>query len=419
MGRVSTQTFSPSDSQADLVSKLNYNFNELVGSYGGTLGDKGPTGERGAIGLRGPAGSTGYQGKRGSRWFAGSDSPTGPAVNYGDYWIDLTGNCYKFSSSGWGLVTSLRTDPALFKFVDQPIGPSGSTGGSVLVMDQINPDGYSLVFADNDPASTNNLNPQGAKFVISTDPDVSGSYLMEFTKGDQDIAGSTGATSDSVKHPIFSWYGPAEEGNLNFSIPGANTFDLLYFDYGGGTGAIRTTLTLDAGSKDITFGEGGSLGGAYFVSSDRQNWITSGSITLRCGISGLSTYGISDSAQSFDLDLNVATFGRSSLDHLYQISLTPSVSDNTGYVRVYRDSNSTTSAEVAVPFVNKVYLNPAYFPNLSDSSSTRFFLVRSTLQSGSVGSLECFSARENGKIYTKKTSERYYNLTTAEFTYGS
>jgi hypothetical protein len=188
MGRVSTQTFSPSDSQSDLVSKLNYNFNELVGSYGGTLADEGPTGERGAIGLRGPAGSTGYQGKRGSRWFAGSDSPTGPSVNYGDYWIDLTGNCYKFSSSGWGLVTSLRVDPALFMLVDAGTGPGGVTGGIVLTMDQDNPEKYSLVFADDNPGSLSNLNPEGAKFVISSNPDISGSYLLEFSRGDLDLS---------------------------------------------------------------------------------------------------------------------------------------------------------------------------------------------------------------------------------------
>lgn len=415
MGRVGIQTFNPSDSQSDLVEKLNHNFNELMGSYGGTLADRGPTGEIGPIGVRGSAGPTGYQGKRGSRWFAGSDSPTGPDVNYGDYWIDLTGNCYKFSSAGWGLITSLRTDPALFKFVDQPIGPSGSTGGSVIVMDQTNPDGYSLVFADNDTDSTNNLNPQGAKFVISTDPDVSGSYLMEFTRGDQDIAGSTGATADSVLHPFFSWYGPADEGNLNFSLTDTGSFHVFYFDYGGGTGAVRTMLKLDSGSGDMVFGEGGNIGGAYFISSDRQNWISSGSITLSCDD---GYYSITAFNSSIDINTDYAVLGRSTLAHLYQVNLTPSVSDNTGYVRVNRNSNSTGSTEISVPFVNKVYLNPGDSSNYGDSSY-RFFLIRSTAQSGSVGGLTCFSARENGKIYTEKTSERYYNLTTAEFTLGS
>jgi hypothetical protein len=415
MGRVGIQTFNPSDSQSDLVEKLNHNFNELMGSYGGTLADRGPTGEIGPIGVRGSAGPTGYQGKRGSRWFAGSNSPTGPDVNYGDYWIDLTGNCYKFSSSGWGLVTSLRTDPALFKFVDQPIGPSGSTGGSVIVMDQTNPDGYSLVFADNDPDSTNNLNPQGAKFVISTDPDVSGSYLMEFTRGDQDIAGSTGATADSVLHPSFSWYGSASEGNLNFTFPEDSNSNFLYFDYGGGTGAIRTTLTIDTGNNDIIIGEGDSSGGGYFASPDRQNWIVSGSMTLKC-ITG--SYGLSDLGASISITSNSTVLGVSTLAHLYQVNLTPSVSDNTGYVRVNRNSNSTGSTEISVPFVNKVYLNPGDSSNYGESSS-RFFLIRSTTQSGSAGGLTCFSARENGKIYTEKTSERYYNLTTAEFTLGS
>ena len=412
MGRVSTQTFNPSDSQSDLISKLNYNFNELVGSYGGTLADKGSTGERGVIGLRGPAGSTGYQGKRGSRWFAGPSGPTGPDINYGDYWIDLGGDCYKFSSSGWEFVTSLRVDPALFRLVDAGTGPGGVTGGVVLTMDQNNPEKYSFVFADDNPGSVNNLNPEGAKFVISSNPDISGAYLLEFSRGDLDTLGSTGSTSDSVLHPSFSWYGDSSQANLNFSVPN----NILFCDYGGGTGAFRTTLVIDSGNSDIQVGnESDSVSGTYFISSDMQNWSAGGNVFIESE----DGYNYSITAiGSIDISYSnfYAYFGSST--HEYTINLTPLASNTLGYVRIYRNTNSSTVNEYSVPFLSKIYLNPSVLTNYGSLSS---FLcrIRSTSQSGSAGALNCLYVTENGKIYTEKTSERYYNLTTPQFTLGS
>jgi hypothetical protein len=413
MGRVNIQTFSPSDSQSDLISKLNYNFNELVGSYGGTLADKGPTGERGFIGLRGPVGSTGYQGKRGSRWFAGPSGPTGPDINYGDYWIDLVGDCYKFSTSGWEFVTSLRVDPALFRFVDAGTGPGGATGGSVITMDQANPERYSLVFADDDPGSVNNLNPEGAKFVISTNTDVSGSYLLEFTRGDQDTAGSTGSTSDGVRHPFFSWYGSQSSANLNFGVPGED----FYVDYGGGTGAFRTSLTLDAGNGDIVTGEELDLsggGGSSIQSADLQNWTAQGNISMIAPNASLiaSLGGITLTSSS------TASFGFLGSGNSYDFRVYPVVPQGSGYVVIRRNSNSATTFEYSVPFLNKIYLNSSDLDSYN-SLSRSLFGVNSTFSSGSPGTLECMLVRENGVIYTEKTSERYYNLTTAEFTLGS
>ena len=413
MGRVSTQTFNPSDSQSDLISKLNYNFNELVGSYGGTLADKGPTGERGVIGLRGPVGSTGYQGKRGSRWFAGPSGPTGPDVNYGDYWIGLSGDCYKFSTSGWEFVTLLRVDPALFRRVDAGTGASGATGGVVITMDQTNPERYSFVFADDNPGAVNNLNPEGAKFVISTNPDVSGAYLLEFSRGDLDTPGSTGSTSDFVRHPSFSWYGDSSQANLDFNIPNSP----LYINYGGGSGAFRTLAVIDSGESDIIIGNSSDqVSGSYFISSDMQNWIVSGNVYF--GTIGDSSYEItSNSSFTINRTSNLAYFGSANTNR-YTINLTPLSPNNLGYVRIFRNTNSNTSAEYSVPFLSKIYLNPSVLTNYGTLSS---FLcrIRSTNQSGAVGSLNCLYVTENGKIYTEKTSERYYNLTTAELPIGS
>ena len=410
MGRVSTQTFSPSDSQSDLVSKLNYNFNELVGSYGGTLADKGSTGERGVIGLRGPAGSTGYQGKRGSRWFAGPSGPTGPDINYGDYWIDLGGDCYKFSSSGWEFVTSLRVDPALFRLVDAGTGPNGVTGGIVLTMDQANPERYSLVFADDDPGSVGNLNPEGAKFVISTNTDVSGSYLLEFSKSNLDTAGPTGSITEFAGHPSFQWYGEGSRANLNFNLPSG----FSYFGYGGGTGAFRTNLILDSGESDFNIGTESNLSSIIiFRSADMQNWSAPGGISWKSS-KGYQLY-VDNSIEISRINLR-SIFGSST--HDYTFNLTPAFANNSGYVRISRNTGNISAFEFIVPFLSKIYLDSSVLTNYSTLSS---FLcrIRSTSQSGSVGVLNCLYVTENGKIYTEKTSERYYNLTTPELPIGS
>ena len=89
MSRLNLQTFYPADPQSDLVSKLNQNFNQMSNAMGGTLGDQGPTGERGTIGHAGPAGATGETGRRGSRWFVQTAGPTGLDVNTGDFWLDV------------------------------------------------------------------------------------------------------------------------------------------------------------------------------------------------------------------------------------------------------------------------------------------------------------------------------------------
>lgn len=63
----------PSDSQAQLADKINYNLNQLL-RLG--LGEQGEQGEQGPIGMTGPIGPIGPTGTRGSLWFSGEyDSP--------------------------------------------------------------------------------------------------------------------------------------------------------------------------------------------------------------------------------------------------------------------------------------------------------------------------------------------------------
>ena len=146
-----------------------------------------------------------------------------------------------------------------------------------------------------------------------------------------------------------------------------------------------------------------------------QNWLVTGNVLFEA--LGNTNYSI-----FFPDSINIsyssyyAYFGSSS--HGYTVNLTPLASNSSGYVRIYRNINSNTGDEYSVPFLSKIYLNSSVLTNYGTLSS---FLCRiiSTYGSGSVGNLNCLSVSENGKIYTEKTSERYYNLTTPELPIGS
>jgi hypothetical protein len=386
MSRLNLQSFSSSDSQSDLVSKLNTNFNQVVNSFGGTLGDQGPTGERGNIGLRGPAGATGNMGRRGTRWFVQSNGPTGPDVNTGDYWLDANADCYIYQSSGWNIVGSLKRDQDLFKTVENVVGPAGITSGVVTALNQLDPSDFGFVVADDQPEQAGNLNPEGAKFVISSNPSVSTGYPLEFSRLDKDTFGSTGSIDDTVKHPFFTW-----ETGLDLSLQAPN--GSIKIDFGGGaagSASINTVndVTLEARTGSITFGN--------------QQVTASGNIIINAASGKLLVSGtyisISAVESNFGVDLTDA----------FNFNLTPSVSSTTGYFNVTKNAGDGSSVYSYAQPVMRVTRLFNYGANLYSSASAVNLGKFTSAGSGTV-----LEIRANGKIYTKKTSERYYNNTTS------
>jgi hypothetical protein len=59
MASPSIVSLNLTDSQQEIVSKLNLNFEEISSANGGVQGPMGPTGATGQIGAIGPIGSTG------------------------------------------------------------------------------------------------------------------------------------------------------------------------------------------------------------------------------------------------------------------------------------------------------------------------------------------------------------------------
>ena len=386
MSRLNLQTFYPADPQSDLVSKLNQNFNQMSNAMGGTLGDQGPTGERGTIGHAGPAGSTGETGRRGSRWFVQVSGPTGLDVNTGDFWMDANADCYIYGATGWNYIASLERDQDLFKNITGVVGPSGQSYGVAVALNQGDLQDFAFVVADDNPEQAGNLNPQGAKFVVSTNTDIASDYLLEFSRADLDTAGSTGATSDFVKHPFFSW---GDSLNLDSIVP----YGPYKIDFGGGaTGYMSITA-----SNQIKFE---SL--ASSITLANQNMTVGGNIVLNAPGGNLLSAGTTNIL----ITQSYADFGNdSSVGIKFNFNFIPNVAKNDGYFNITKNAGDSISTQpyLQIPFrVTRLFdygssLNASTGVNLAKFSSG---------QSGTV-----LEIRSNGKVYTKKTSEKYYNNT--------
>jgi len=378
MARINIQSFSPSDPQSDLVSKLNQNFNQISNALGGTLADLGPTGERGLIGQRGPAGATGQSGRRGTRWFVQSNGPTGSNVNIGDYWFDSNADCYIYTSSGWSFVSTLKRDLDLFQTIDNAVGPAGITSGTVIAINQEIPEDFGFVVANDQPEQAGNLNPQGAKFVISSN---STSYPLEFTK---DTTGSTGSTGDSVQHPFFNWLNGSD---IQLTAP-----DGLTVDYGGGATGSMDINTVN----DITFeSQSGSL------TLVNQQITSSGNIIVNAASGKLQITGsyisIGPSQSDFGIDGN----------YDFNFNFYPTYGSNTGYFNVSKNINEGGIS--VFPYTQPVLRITRFFNYGAElySSSSDVNLAKFS----STGTDAALEIRSNGKIYTKKTSEKYYKNT--------
>lgn len=99
----------------------------------------------GPAGPQGPAG-VGERGERGSKWFIGSNAPTGPDIKPNDIWLRISndgrtdGFVYIYQNNAWALATSIIG----------PQGPQGETGpagprGPQGIQGETGPRGYTTI----------------------------------------------------------------------------------------------------------------------------------------------------------------------------------------------------------------------------------------------------------------------------------
>jgi len=219
MPNTNIQGLNYSDSQNELVNKLNNNFDDLIEFHGGVQGNIGPTGGDGAIGLQGLNGNSGITGPRGSRWFVESSQPggTGTYAVEGDYWVEVsTSEIYIFTDSGWQYTGyTLASQNILFR--DVTYTSIGGSAGTSITENQNSPSLYTFVLGDQSPEFAPLINKELSKFEISTDTSVNDAGLLEFSKSDLE----DGSISDYSAHPIFSWISPSStNSDLNLDVMG-------------------------------------------------------------------------------------------------------------------------------------------------------------------------------------------------------
>lgn len=198
------QKILPTDSQKDMVDKVNSNFLGLHFLAAGNLGFRGPTGPTGPLGLPGNPGLTGNDGVRGTRWFIGDSQPQGglgDIIVDGDYWINSASDINpinKFSLAGWDETGYDLSANSEFYKIDSIERYTGATSGSAIFYKKT-PEASTFNFSDVNLDITN-ANPLHGMFNISSDGNVSGAYsLLEFSRGDL----VDGSPADFLNHPSF------------------------------------------------------------------------------------------------------------------------------------------------------------------------------------------------------------------------
>lgn len=332
-----------SDNQSEFIDKLNYNFDDLVESHGGSQGIEGPTGSDGPIGNRGLPGMDGSPGRRGNRWFIQSVSPsgTGGSVSEGDFWIDPLGDIRVLDSLGWSQTGySIYGGGQIFASEDSYFD-YGGTGQSIYT-NRVDGDNYVFIIADR-TSNSGILNENLSKFIVSVDPTVNPNPIMEFSKSDIE----DGSIQDYSIHPIFKWdNSDPNDNSILLQIPGGsfslgasggfvgNFSDLkvrstsdIDINYRNGNSGIYSTggISINSGptssfilrSNQINFhgGSGSATGSFNFYPQDNQDTPTV-YISLG-GTSGVRTERTSDTFDTLSHSVYPVYLGSSNGPEFY------------------------------------------------------------------------------------------------------
>ena len=254
------------DSQKNLVDKTNFNFSQILSFEGGPYGKIGPEGKTGNSGSQGPTGSFGPQGKRGNKWTVSDVSPSG-ALN-GDYWMNPNSNneirIYNSSTGVWDLYSLNINGLDIFREfgpLQTQTGPSSKNG---YFLSLPSPSLDTFVLSDSYLSSgSTTANPQYTKMVISTNSQIPGRRLLEFTKGPYH------GTSFNGETPSFYWTTGPTSSNGNYGL-GFLCPQLLDFNLGGDLNlkSLSGAILLKSGDYSSgSFTMDSYINGPYYLNS--------------------------------------------------------------------------------------------------------------------------------------------------------
>lgn len=329
-----TKYILPGDDKNQIISKINYNFQQVFFNGLGARGPIGLAGEEGIIGQVGNDGEPGATGQPASSWFFSPSQNLIPNPQNGDIWVDTgpTGgqNVYTYSS-GWIYSGYSILDDSIFSLVTEINGPGSTNDKNAVVFAGTGPSGSTLVLSD--VVATNAANPNFSKLNISTNAENS-------------ILPSIGLDKTFYTGPYFpsfQWGSTGNNYNLIFSSPAdlkISAGATATFGSTGGSGAFfygQTDVRLTSG-REFSFVN--ATGASAAMSFQAQN------ILMNSSNKNLSENLLSYSGLSNPIVLNVndswavTTVNPSQIGNGLRVEL-PDSSNESGYA-ISTFFNSTT-----------------------------------------------------------------------------
>lgn len=253
-----TKYILPGDDKDQIISKINYNFQQVLFNGLGARGPIGLIGEEGIIGEVGSDGESGATGQRASNWFFSPSQFLISGAQDGDIWVDIgpTGaqNVYVYSS-GWVYSGYSILEDSIFSLIPEINGPGSTNDKNAVVIAGAGPSGSTLILSD--ATATTDSNPNFAKLILSTNSENSIFPLVGFDK--TFYSGSF--------YPNFQWGGTGNDYDLIFPSPDDLRISsglTATFSSTGGSGSFFSGQT----DVILTSGGGISFENATSVSAD-------------------------------------------------------------------------------------------------------------------------------------------------------
>jgi len=319
------------DNQREIVDKINLNFDQVLYSGIGYVGDPGQFGAIGITGPIGARGNLGITGENASTWYRQNESPTGSEVKQYDYWINtspgLTGSgyIYYYDGSTWVYTGETLTKSLIFTQYQQILGPGSITSkNAILSSNSTDPWFETFVFGDYQ-FTADNINPNYSKVRISLDGE---SELPIFTLSKLNYP--------DPQAPSIYWHSTnAAWHGIDFNLSGS-----IRFESGGDLGIYAGSNNPAATIADEVDGRISintdslmsinTTGSVYFNAAGKQGNDLSTSITFSSGfVTNTSNMSMDSSLSTFDKGLEVNSFaaGGASFDpRISVISKIPSTS---------------------------------------------------------------------------------------------
>jgi hypothetical protein len=281
----------PGDDKNQILSKVNYNFAQILFN---AIGEKGPIGEIGPTGIIGEVGTDGEigaTGNRASNWFFSIAEPPIADSQKNDIWINVgpTGaqKVYVFDGTTWDYTGETILGNSTFGLLTEIQGPGGSTTHNAIDISNPTPSNVTFVFSDS-AGTTSNINPNLAKFLVATDASTSNFPILGFDK--------TFVGSSTI--PSFSWESIGQGYELGFSTPGNLVLSsglTAAFSATGGTATLLSSGLLSIQSNASVSFEN-ATGASASASFSTPNIITFSASNKQLTASGLSYLNLTSGA---------------------------------------------------------------------------------------------------------------------------